>query len=294
MSLIGRGATGTVYQLNSLIAVKRARQGEDEEADHASEQATFKILEKNRPIPYLIRCFYQTRRDTFLELAPNGSLAMLLSQHQVRDSRGYQVLNVSQTLDWQDVNRWMKQLCIAAASLERVELCHGDIRPGNMLLDADRNLKLCDFDRATRIGEDVTVLTEPFGRLLDGSDGAKAGPYGQSGPRTESFAIGSVYYTLTRGYEPYETEEWGRDHFVTLAEKFQRKDFPPLTSSAADRIIRKCWDGKYGRVRELLIDVPEDDPQEGSVGLDPQWLDRRQLECKKLVQSGVIDVLDRY
>lgn len=45
MSLIGRGATGTVYQLNASIAVKRARLGEDEESDHANElQASRKLL----------------------------------------------------------------------------------------------------------------------------------------------------------------------------------------------------------------------------------------------------------
>lgn len=52
MSLIGRGATGTVYQLNAFIAVKRARQGEDEEADHANEQRIFMFLEDRLPIPH--------------------------------------------------------------------------------------------------------------------------------------------------------------------------------------------------------------------------------------------------
>jgi hypothetical protein len=37
MSLLGRGATGTVYQLNVFIAVKRARREEDEQANHANE-----------------------------------------------------------------------------------------------------------------------------------------------------------------------------------------------------------------------------------------------------------------
>ena len=36
----------------------------------------------------------------------------------------------------------MKQLCLAAADLERIGLCHGDIRPGNMLLNANRDLFL--------------------------------------------------------------------------------------------------------------------------------------------------------
>lgn len=37
MSLIGRGSTSTVYRLNEVVAVKRARTGEDEQANHEQE-----------------------------------------------------------------------------------------------------------------------------------------------------------------------------------------------------------------------------------------------------------------
>lgn len=81
------------------------------------------------------------------------------------------------------------------------------------------------------VGEDIIVLTEPFGRLLDKEDGRDVGSYGRASARTETFAIGSVYYTLLRGHELYETEAWGENHYVILSEKFQKKDFPPLTNS---------------------------------------------------------------
>lgn len=175
MSLIGQGATGAVYQLNAFIAVKRARTGEDEQADHANEQRMFHFLENCSSIPYMIRCYYRRPQDTFLEFAPNETVAMLLNQYQERDSYGTRVLRVSQSLESQDIHRWMRQLCFAAAGLERIGLVHGDISPGNMLLDADWNLKLGDLDRGMEIGEDIEVLTEPFGRLLGEGDGEHLG-----------------------------------------------------------------------------------------------------------------------
>ena len=292
MSLIGRGASGTVYQLNAFIATKRARQGEEEGADHANEQRIFKFLEEYSPIPHLIRCYYRSPEDTFLELAPNGSIAMLLNQYQKRD--GIQVLKVSQALNRQDLYHWMKQLCLAAAGLERVGLCHGDIRPGNMLLDANRDLKLSDLDRGVRIGEDVAALSEPFGRLLDKEDGEGAGTYGKAGARTETFAIGSVYYTLLRGHEPYETESWDINHFVILGEKLQKKEFPLLTDSAEDKIIYKCWNGEYEMVSELLAAIAGSDRQDVPTSEDREWLEMRRQECKTFVQSGWTDTLDRY
>ena len=294
MSLIGLGAIGAVYQLNAFIAVKRARRGEEEEADHANEQRLFKLLEDYAPIPHLIRCYYRTPKDTFLELAPNGCIAMLLNQYQKRDSNGIRVLEVSEALMRQDLHRWMEQLCLAAAGLERIGLCHGDIRPGNLLLDANRDLRLSDLDRGVKIGEDILALNEPFGRLLDKEDGEGAGSYGKAGARTETFAIGSIYYTLLRGHEPYQTESWGTDHFVILLEKFQKKEFPALIDSAEDTIIRKCWNGEYEMVSELLAEIASSKRQDVPASEDREWLETRQLECKTFVQSGWIDTLDRY
>lgn len=115
----------------------------------------------------------------------------------------------------------MRQLSLAVVGLEDEGLSHGDIRPGIMLLDSEWDLKLSDLDRAVRIGGQILVLTEPLGRLLGKKDGEGAGSYGIAGARTETFAIGSIYYTLTRSYEPYETESWGKEHGVVLIDKFQ-------------------------------------------------------------------------
>ena len=294
MSLIGRGAPGTVYKRNDFVAVKWARKGVEAEADHANEQRIFTFLENHPPIPYLIRCYYQIPRDTFLELAPLGSIAMLLSRYQKRHPHGAQVLEISQLLDSQEINRWMRQLCLTAAGLERIGLCHGDIRPGNMLLDANRDLKLSDLDRGMKIGEDIEVLTEPFGRLLAEGDGAGAGSYGKAGARTEIFSIGSVYYTLLRGHEPYETESWGDNHFVILSEKFQNREFPALTNSVDDKIIRKCWNGQYESVSELSMEVAGNNRQSNIASEDREWLETQRLKCKKLVQSGLVNTLNRY
>ena len=143
--------------------------------------------------------------DTFLELVPNRCLVTLLNEYQIRN--GSQVLEVTQLLDIKITHRWMRQLCLAVAGLKQIGLAHSDIRPGNMLLDADWNLKLSDFDRTLKIGEDIPVLSDPFERLLNKEDDGDAGTYGEAGARTECFAIGSVYYTVLRGHEPYEKED---------------------------------------------------------------------------------------
>lgn len=295
MSVIGRGATGIIYQLNEFVVVKKARKGEDEHADHVNEQKVFRFLESRPRIPYLIRCMYQVPNNTFLEFASNGSLAMLLNNHQKRNGGKFesvQILEISQTPTPHDTRRWMRQLCCAAAGFEKAGLAHGDIRPGNILLDSKWNLRLNDLDRSVKIGEDLVAVSEPFGRLLN--HGKDAGTYGKASAWTENFAIGSVYYTLLRGHEPYETEYWGRDHFVIMSEKFQNEEFPPLTDSAEDSIVRKCWNGEYQSVKDLLAEFMDEVEQDDFSDEDEEWLMARRLECKEIVSSGVLDTLEGY
>ena len=73
-------------------------------------------------------------------------------------------------------------------------------------MDTNRNLRLSDLDRKIKIKENIVVLTESFGRLLNQKDGVDADTYNKSDVRTEIFAIGSVYYILLRGHESYKTE----------------------------------------------------------------------------------------
>jgi hypothetical protein len=91
--------------------------------------------------------------------------------------------------------------------------------------------------------------------------------------------VKQALYSLLRGYEPYETENWGDDHGVILSEKFQNKEFPHLAESVEDNIIRKCWHGEYRQVKDLLHEVKSKNMR------------TRRIGCEKLIKSGAISRL---
>lgn len=62
----------------------------------------------------------------------------------------------------------MRQLCLAIGGLEKIGLAHGDIRPGDMLLDADWNSKLSDFDRAMHISSWERRIVPGSERIVPG------------------------------------------------------------------------------------------------------------------------------
>ena len=154
---------------------------------------------------------------------------------------------------------------------------------------------LCDLDHSSKIGDDIEVYGEPLGRRLTKEENeAGAGSFGKASAQADIFAIGSVYYTLLRGHEPYELESWGEEHGVIVMERFQKKEFPSLSESCADAVIRKCWNGAYQSMRELLMEFDGNGPQAESTSEDREWLELRRQECETFVRSGLMNTLGRY
>jgi len=292
-----RGGTGTVYMLNEVVAVKIARSDPDAQQDHANEQAVFRRLEGDleNPTPGLIQCFLQVPGFTFLKLAIHGSLAMYLNARQDRDPDNMdEVWMVWDKIPTSTAHKWMRQLCGAAAGLESMGMCHGDIHLGNVLLDSGWNAILADLDRAGDLGSDLEAVSEPFGRLLNASEGEGAGTYGKASAYTETFALGSICYTLQRGHVPWETERWGPDHDVVLQDMFQNKQFPPLTDSREDTITWRCWNGGYSSVRELWEEFGGDGRELKDVSacyLQHMRVAGIAEECRQILDSGILSPL---
>jgi serine/threonine protein kinase len=118
------------------------------------------------------------------------------------------------------------ELSDAAAWLESLGLAHGDIRPPNLLLDGEDYLKLADFDCFAEIGTPADGSAPPWARVLGPEAGSEDGTFGVYRARTEQFAIGSVLYYMTRGYEPYEDEDFGQGKGLIVVGRQRCMVFP--------------------------------------------------------------------
>jgi len=57
---------------------------------------------------------------------------------------------------------------------------------------------------------------------------------------------------MTRSYEPYGNEWYGRDHGPVAVEKLQKMEFPLThTEDKKDHVTWKCWYGEFKRMEEL-------------------------------------------
>jgi serine/threonine protein kinase len=225
------------------------------------EQNIFSLLNP-APSLHIVRTFLCCPEITFMQFIGNGTL---------RDR-----------IDEGDGNRpslsWMHQLSSAVAYLESFGLAHGDIKPANVLVDDQDQLKLIDLDHAKPIGSDVEVGDDPYVRVH--KVGEPGGCYGVAGPETEHFALASVFWYITRGTELY-SELQGYDVVDRLADR----QFPETDpSDPIDNIILNCWFTKFERTVDLLHQVAEN--ISGSEGIravksmsDESYLSKKEL-CK--------------
>ena len=113
------------------------------------------------------------------------------------------------------------ELTSAAAWLEFLGLVHGDLRPANLLLDGNDDLKLADFDCVGNIGSKSQGSAPPWARLV--------------GDEARLLSL----YTLTRGLQPYEDKKYGPE----VVQLLQNMDFSELVGDQLECITHRCWMG---------------------------------------------------
>lgn len=143
--------------------------------------------------------------------------------------------------------RWITQLASALAWIEGLGLVHGDLRPANILVTADDDIRLADFDASVPIGEELVVASEPFCKMNANSE------FSDAGPISEQFALGSCIYTIRYGHIPL--------HEVDPPErviKLKNNEFPSTADDAEfGTMIMDCWQGKYASIAAVYNDIKE-------------------------------------
>ncbi|KAK2757375.1 hypothetical protein FQN54_004890 [Arachnomyces sp. PD_36] len=273
---VWRGAISFVYEVDPHIVVKVPKSGEFEREQFLKELKIYEIFSRHRPCPSVVQCFFYTGNGIFLEymrgatLLPveryivltvslDASLSSRIQNNHIRDPQTTMVSKVEKLEPLHLRMEWMNDLAQAVAFLESLNLAHGDLRPENILLDRNR-LKLSDFDCTAEIGTDFEACMAPYGRLLNSNetDQGRRGTSGSLGPRTEQFALGSLYYLINYGFEVYGDQcltEDPKEHGPAVVDLLQNMVFPKLNGDLIDNIIWKCWHNKYATVAELAANT---------------------------------------
>lgn len=121
----------------------------------------------------------------FLEYASNGDLFGFINKNKPNE---------------QALLKIFYQTCVAIEYIHSKNIMHRDLKPENILLDADMNVKICDFGWSAEFYEDVNRET-------------LCGTYEYMAPevffrnkqtkKTDIWALGVLLYELFHGYAPF-------------------------------------------------------------------------------------------
>lgn len=241
--LLGSGASGSVYRgyyRNTEVAIKELKDGEDDAGRIEEFRKEFAILSAmdHKLLILLYGCSIQPRLRLVMEFAPGGSLDSLLS-------------NVSVNFTWEMFFSLMTQLCQAVNVLHQwtPQILHRDIKPLNLLLTRNHNLKLGDFG-LSRFNSNSNANT--LGKIRGTMAYAAPETYAGQAYTTKSdvYSVGMIVWeTVTRcmtgaherPFSEFKNIKFDFQIIMHAAKKHVRPTIPARTPTSLRAAIERSW-----------------------------------------------------
>jgi len=257
---IGKGAMGEVYKaqdplLNRFVAIKTIAPALAAEPDfrHRFQREAQSAAALNHPNVVTIYDFGEE----------DGLVYMAMELLEGRDLRELMRSRVALLGDKLSI---MEQLCDGLGFAHARGVVHRDLKPGNIHVQLNGQVKILDFGLARLGDSDITrtgtVMGTPSYMSPEQVRGQKADA------RSDVFSLGAIFYELIANHRPFEA---GSDHDVRLriveAEPVPIRqwapDIPPALVAVVERALAKdparrfANAGEMGRALATARDVIE-------------------------------------
>jgi serine/threonine protein kinase len=200
-------------------------------------QVEEQILRRLGEHPRIIQIRGKHEDGLLLEYLPNGSVERYLKTNPNTSS--------TQRLTWG------RQAAEGLAYIHTKYVIQGDVSVGNLLLDRQLSVKLCDF-QGKLLHSDGTIA-------LDGGSSERSmssmprSERNHHDYRTDIFAFGTALYVMISGQLPFpDLDTLDEDE---IYRKFENLEFPPVEELLGGDVIRKCWIGEYANAAEIVGDL---------------------------------------
>lgn len=143
---------------------------------------------------------------------------------------------------WHEAADWVAQAAEALEYAHTQGIVHCDLKPSNLLVDADGGIRITDFGLALNLGGD-----RDHGRRLAGTPGFMApeqldSDWGSIAPASDIFGLGAVLFALLTGRPPFQSKSFAGQLQATLAGA--PPEFSPTETAAIPceiaAVCRRC------------------------------------------------------
>ena len=260
---LGRGASGRVVEAvhdesGRPVAIKYLDRGlvQDPAFLRGLRAETEKL--RKLSVPQVVRVYDYVEQPNY-RAAVVMELVDGVSLHDMIERRG--------PLGPQAALTVLKDSLLGLGAAHALGIVHRDVKPENVLIDADGNSKLTDFGIAVRWGKQVPVAGTPLYLAPEQWQGAPAGP------ATDFYAAAAVCYECLNSSTPFSGEvQELREQHVTAAVPLDRID--PVI---ADLVARGMAKNPADRPQSAIAFVSELEAA-ALAAYGPRWEDEGRAE----------------
>lgn len=274
---IGHGGMSTVYlamdtRLNKQWAIKELKkQAKDRNNEVVIQSA---IAEAN-----MIKRLDHPALPRIVDIIDEVDFIYVIMDYIEGETLEY-VVNQSGAQSQEIVINWAKQLTEALYYLHTrtPAIIYRDMKPSNVMLKPDGNLKVIDFGiareyKAKNVKDTICLGTRGYAAP------EQFGGKGQTDPRTDIYCLGVTLYHLVTGqnpaeppYEIYPIRYWNNN-----------------LSGGLENIIEKCTqlnpEDRYQSCAELLYDL------EHYEEVDDAYKNKQRKKIKRFITTAVLSIL---
>ena len=193
---VGKGGMGTVWKARAtvtgeIVALKLLHEMFIDDADYVARFEREVDIARKVDHPNVVRVLGYGKRGgvpyVVMEYVEGPSLKDVIRE---KGGQGWE--------DWGQAKRIALQLTEALRAAHAVGVIHRDVKPSNVLIDPQGNVKLADFGIAR--AADLTRMTG--GYTMMGTP-AYMSPEGESSVQSDLYALGCVLYEMLSGLPPF-------------------------------------------------------------------------------------------
>ncbi len=251
---LGSGGMSTVYlardsTLDRAVAVKVMHREMSEQADQ---------LERFRQEARAVAKLSHPNVVSVIDAGEDGGHPYIVFEYVEGETLKQRIARLG-PLDTQDALAYAIEIARGLTVAHARNMVHRDIKPQNVLIDAEGRAKLTDFGISRQLEQDGMTAT---GRVLGTTD--YVAPEQAMGravdPRSDIYSLGVVLYEMLVGQVPFQA-----DSQVGVAMKHVNEELPdvqqrrPEVSAAAALVVERATTKdpaeRYQRVGEMIDDL---------------------------------------